>query len=88
MVVVSDANTLKIEKNHLDILSTSARNLKLMLPYLIGVFLFYIMQKYCDSALEFVGEILFLKKKCLPKGSLAEIFISIFFLVLVGGLMI
>ena len=27
MVVVSDANTLKIEKNHLDILSTSARNL-------------------------------------------------------------
>lgn len=34
-----------------------------MLPHLIAVFLFYIVQKYCNSALELVGKILFLEKK-------------------------
>ena len=47
MVVVPNAQTLKICINHLEVLLTSAKNpITWMLPYLTDVFLFYTMQRF------------------------------------------
>lgn len=48
MVVVSDTENWKKSSEYFVDIGQESSNW--MLPYLIGVFLFYIMQKYCDLA--------------------------------------